>query len=250
MINEALLKPLKSIRGDFGIWFESPDNTVSFNPDTPFVAASVIKLGVMLAAFEAEKTGKISFETEYCVKEADKLPSCGALTYMHTGLNVTLMDLITLMIILSDNSATNILIKLMSIEYINSVLNRYGLCDIVLRRLLFDSVASSKGIENTVTARSVASFYRQLLNKTLVSEEASEKMLDILFDQRLNGKMPFFLHPRDIDVAHKTGEDEGISHDTGIILAPSPIIAVFLSGNSDVPAFERYIQDTALTLTL
>ena len=243
---------LSELDGNLSVWLEDCVNgeVLACCPDAQHIAASVIKLGIMLAAFEAFEKGELDPETVYKVRRADKVPSCGALTYLHDGLEVTNLDLVTLMIILSDNTATNIMIDMLGIERINRTLDAYGLSGIRLRRKMFDSEAAAKGLQNTITARDVAAFFRLLYNGQLVSAAASEKMLTILLDQRLNGKLPFFLHGRGIKVAHKTGEDDGTSHDAGIIFAEHPIIAVFLGNDTDVPAFERFIQDAAKSVVL
>ena len=93
-------------------------------------------------------------------------------------------------------------------------------------------------------------FLRLLHGGKLVSPSASRQMLSILKNQRLNGKMPFFLHEKGIKVAHKTGEDDGTSHDAGIIYAVHPLIAVFLGNDTDVPAFERFMQDASRIVAL
>ena len=73
-------------------------------------------------------------------------------------------------------------------------------------------------------------------------------MLQILLDQRLNGKLPFYLHGEGVKCAHKTGEDDGITHDVGVVFAERPFVICMLSNRVDVPAFERLIQDTAAAL--
>ena len=82
-----------------------------------------------------------------------------------------------------------------------------------------------------------------LLRGTLLNPEASAEMLSILRNQRLNGKMPFYLHSRGVPVAHKTGEDDGITHDVGIVYAAHPLALCFAGQRTDVPAFERLMQD-------
>ncbi len=72
-------------------------------------------------------------------------------------------------------------------------------------------------------------------------------MLRILKNQRLNGKISFFLHGR-ADIAHKTGEDDGITHDVGIVYAPQPFIVCFCGNEVEVPEFERFMQDVSLEL--
>lgn len=250
MFDEKLFAPLGAMQGNLSVWLEDAvtGESLCHRPDAEHIAASVIKLGVLLGAFEAFESGELDPNALYAVRAEDKVPSCGALTYLHDGLEVTWLDLATLMIILSDNTATNILADALGIENINRCLERHGLQDLRFRRKMFDSEAAARGLQNTITARGVAAFFRKLLAGELVSPAASRKMLAILSDQRLNGKIPFFLHPLGIDAAHKTGEDEGTTHDAGVIFAEHPVIAVFLSNDTDVPAFERYIQDTARAL--
>ena len=85
---------------------------------------------------------------------------------------------------------------------------------------------------------------------TLLGGKADSQMMSILKNQRLNGKLPFFLHGRGVKIAHKTGEDDGITHDVGVVYAPKPFVVCMLSNEVDVPAFERLMQDTALEMYL
>ena len=209
----------------------------------PIEAASVIKLTVMAEAFRQKEAGILDFGREIAVRPEDKLPSCGALTYMHDGLRVTVGDLVTLMIILSDNTATNLLIDLLGMEEINAEIDRLGMRGTRLRRKLFRPELSARGIRNTVTARDMAELFEKLLRGECVGPDADREMLRILRCQRLNGKMPFYLHGRGIPCAHKTGEDDGITHDVGVIGETDPVIFCFLSGGTDVPEAERLIQD-------
>ena len=82
----------------------------------------------------------------------------------------------------------------------------------------------------------------------LVSESASAQMLDILKSQKLNGKIPFYLHEHGIPIAHKTGEDDGITHDVGIIYTRKPFVLCMLSNETDVTTYERLIQNIAREL--
>lgn len=245
-----ILEAIKSIPGDTAMFIKNTatNETISFNESKPLIAASVIKLSLMLEAFRCFEDGTLDKDALVTVTQEAKVPSCGALTYMHNGLAVTILDLVTLMIIVSDNTATNMLIDILGIENVNRTLDIYGLSGMRLRRKMFDSESAKRGIQNTITAKSVGDFLLKLANGELISKNASRLMLNILLDQRLNGKIPFFLDPLDIEVAHKTGEDSGTSHDAGIILLDKPVIAVFLSNNVDVPRYERFIQDASLAL--
>ena len=211
--------------------------------DMPLIAASVIKLPIMVTAFRDIAAGRLDPDEIVRIAPEMKKPSCGALTYMHDGLEVTVMDLITLMIILSDNTATNLLIDRLGMEKINANLRALGLNKPTLRRKLFDREAAGRGLENTITAEEMGLLLKKMYQGACVSPEADREMLAILGDQRLNGKMPFYLHGTKI--AHKTGEDDGITHDVGIVYAAHPLVLCFASNHTDVPAFERFIQDAA-----
>ena len=209
------------------------------------MAASVIKLTVMVEAFRQREAGILRFDQTVTIRREDKLPSCGALTYMHDGLQVTVEDLVTLMIILSDNTATNLLIDLLGQEAINQTINTMGLTETRLSRKLFMPELARQGIENYVSARDMCRLLEQLLLGKLISPDASREMLNILKNQRLNGKMPFYLHDRHIPIAHKTGEDDGITNDVGVIFKDEPVIFCFLSNHTVVPQAERAIQEIA-----
>ena len=111
-------------------------------------------------------------------------------------------------------------------------------------------VLAAQGIENYTSARDAAKLLDALYSRTLVSPEASAQMLGILQDQRLNGKIPFYLHtlnPVPL-IAHKTGEDYRITHDVSIIEGDHPMILCFMGSDVDVPALERLMADAAYAL--
>ena len=246
MIRE-ILRNMENMPGDVSMWHMDLETgkVISYKEDMPLVAASVIKLFIMAEAFRQFESGACTPDEEFVITPEVKKPSCGALTYMHDGLKVTAMDLVVLMIILSDNTATNMLIDRLGIENINSTIEMIGASGCRLNRKLFDSEASRRGIQNYITAAGVGAFLKKLWDRQLISEAASEKMLSIMLDQRLNGKIPFFL---DCDIAHKTGEDDGTTHDAAIVMCPHPYILVMLSNNTDVPLYERFMQDAARDL--
>ena len=242
IINIASLMP-----GDVSLWHMdlTTGEKNSYNEDKPLIAASVIKLFIMAEAFRAMDAGEIAADQEFVKEKHMNMPSCGALNYMHDGLRVTFLDLVTLMIILSDNTATNMLIDILGIEKINAMIESMGCDGCRLNRRLFDREASKKGIQNYITAAGVGRFLKLLWDGKVVSEQASRQMIEIMKDQRLNGKIPFFL---DCDIAHKTGEDDGTTHDAAIVCSEKPFILVMLSNNTNVPKYERFMQDAAADL--
>ena len=238
---------IEALPGHIGVYLlnTATGEEYAHQADDPIEAASVIKLTVMAEAFRQFEAGLLDPSEAVSIRPSDKLPSCGALSYMHDGLSVTLLDLVTLMIILSDNTATNLLIDRLGMDNINAMIGSLGLRCTRLNRKLFMPELARQGIKNYVGARDMGMLLMRLAEGRVVSADASRKMLDILKKQRLNGKMPFFLHDKGIVCAHKTGEDDGVTHDVGVICAEQPIIFCFLSEMTDVPRAERAIQDIA-----
>lgn len=247
---QAIEGRVKELPGKIGVYAVCPNTGEcwAWNPDIPLMAASVIKLTIMVEAFRQKEAGLLDFNQAVTIHPQDKLPSCGALTYLHDGLTVTVGDLVTLMIILSDNTATNLLIDMLGMENINRTIADCGWTNTQLNRKLFQPELAKQGIENYVSARDMGKLLEGLLAGHIVSPEASRAMLDILRNQRLNGKLPFYLHSRGIPCAHKTGEDDGITHDVGIIFTGNPWVLCYLSNETDVPQTERAMQEAAALL--
>lgn len=248
-MKETILEQLKSFEGEVSFYYKNliTGETLGFQENIPLEAASVIKIPVLVEAFSRIEVGTLDKNGMISIKKEDKLPSCGALSYMHDGLMVTFEDLYTLMIILSDNTATNLLIKYLGMEQINSTLGKLGLKNTKINRLLFDSKQSALGVQNYISAYDIGSLFEKMYFGELISPEYSLEMLRILKNQRLNGKIPFHIHGK-MEVAHKTGEDDGITHDVGIVYAPQPFVVCFCGNQVEVPAFERLMQDITASL--
>lgn len=245
---ESILARLRAVPGDVSLYYKNfvTGETLCFQEDHALIAASVIKLALLGEMFRRFDSGELDPQAPVTLRAEDKVPSCGALTYLHDGLRVTLRDLCVLMIILSDNTATNMLFDIAGAEAINRFLSERGLTGMDFNRKMFDSEAAARGIQNHITAASVGLLLEKLFRGQLVSPTADAEMLAIMKDQRLNHKIPFYLD--EYEIAHKTGEDSGTTHDAAIVYAPQPFVLCLFSNNTDVPAFERLIQDIARDL--
>ena len=241
---------LAALCGDTGVYIKNlvTGEVWQRGEDVPVVAASVIKIPVMIEAFRQAQAGELSLDEIHALEDWERLPSCGTLKAMHTGIEMTLLDLVKLMIIVSDNAATNIMIRRVGMENVNRTLRALGCEKTTLSRLLFDSEASERGVKNFITAGEMGMLLEKLWRGEVVSKDTSAQMMDLLLDQRLNGKLPFFIDSMGIDIAHKTGEDDGISHDVGVIFTEEPMVVCFVGEHVDVPRYERIMQDAARML--
>ena len=238
---------LRATQGKVGFWTKPLDGEATgFNEDLPLVAASVVKVPVMVEAFRQFRAGLLDPDEQVTIRPEDRMPSCGALTYLSDKVRPTLMDLTTLMIILSDNTAANLMIDRVGVDAVNRTMEERGVPGICLRRKFFQPQLAALGVTNTVTARGCGVLLEKMAKGELLGGEDDAKMLSILYNQRLNGKIPFFLHG--VKIAHKTGEDDGTTHDAALIQAKRPFVLCMLSNDVDVPEYERLMQDTAREL--
>ena len=181
-----ILEKMSSASGHVSLYYCSLEDGCELvhNENEPLLAASVIKIPIMVEAFRRFEEGSLSPEAVHVLKEEEKMPSCGALNRMHAGLEVSMMDLVELMIVLSDNTATNILIDILGIENVNAAMRAEGLTQSTLRRKLFDAEASRRGLVNHITAREIGMLLEKMYAGEIVSPEASRRMLSIMCDQR------------------------------------------------------------------
>ena len=250
MDGKSLEGYLKGIPGKLAVFCKNlvTGEILDYNGDIPMMAASVIKIPVLIETFRQIQAGMLKKDQLYVLEEGDKLPSCGCLNRMHAGLNLTVQDLYNLMIILSDNTAANILIRLLGgTEEINGSLAKMGYQTCRVNRLLFDSEASDKGIENYVSGREIGDMLEKMYRGKMIDRKSSEEMLEIMKSQRLKNKIPFYFQGC-VPIAHKTGEDDGITHDVGIIFGSQPFILCCMSNETDCTRFNRFIQKLAWSL--
>ena len=245
MIFEELSAVWRTFPGETAYYFlDLHDNEEhSFAAEHSFDAASIIKLPVMAAVYDAAKKREISLSQLLTVHESEKVPSCGTVKYLPEGTRVPVDTLIRMMITVSDNTATNMLIRLLSIDRINAFLAENGIRTTRLNRLIFDAEAASRGISNRIALCEIAGLLKRIHAGTLVDAQASESMLEILKAKQINHKIPNAL-PR-VPIAHKTGEDTNESHDAALICTEHPYILCFASEHTPVYPYECALREAS-----
>lgn len=196
-------------------------------------SASLIKIPIMGEVLRQVMEGSLSLDQRIIVNEKDKVPF-SILNELTAGNSYSLKDVITLMIIQSDNTATNILIDLAGMNNINKFIKNIGLNNTVLMRKMMDFNARKDGRDNYTTAMDMTNILERIYNKELVNKDFSILMLDILKRQLDNSMIRLFI-PEETIIAHKTGGLDGIEHDTGIVLNEKcDYIFSALTWNSDL----------------
>ena len=140
-LKTKITERLRSQQGHVGFYYKNmvTGETMGYKGDEQFLAASVIKLPIFMCICKWAYEGKVSFDETIKVKQEDKMPICGALTLFTGEPEVDILTLCKLMISISDNTATNLLIKRFGIEALSQECKKIGLKDTRLNRLLFDA---------------------------------------------------------------------------------------------------------------
>lgn len=248
-----LTQQLQAFSGNISLYLKElkTGETYTYREKAPHVAASIIKLFLMAAIFQGFEDGDFLPSDRLAVPRSECVPSCGVLTYLDNGKVLSLRDLTELMIIVSDNTAANLLYDFYGSDRLNTFIHKtLGFSATVYQRKMFDEEKAAKGIQNYTTAADTAALLERIYNGRLISPRASRQMLTILEHQRLNNKIPARLKqlsPAPV-IAHKTGEDKGITHDVGIIEGNNPLLLCFLADDVDTFSFEREIADLSWLL--
>lgn len=205
--------------------------TFAYKADEPFPTASLIKLPVMIAAYDAAED-RFPLTLKVTLKNEDKVPGSGILTeHFSEGATISLHDAIQLMIAFSDNTATNLVIDVVGIDTVNKMMDSLGCKDTRLHSKVFrrdTSVAPERsnrfGLGSTTCAETVK-LLGLLQSEELVSPAASKHMLAHLKHCQDKTKITRLLPPG-TEVAHKSGYVSSSRCDAGIIMSPAGPIAV------------------------
>jgi len=221
-------------------------DSLEWNAALRLPSASVIKVPILVELFAQAEAGRLRLEDRVCLEEAARTEGSGVLSMLHTGLACTLLDLAHLMIVVSDNAASNLLIEQVTCDAVNERLAGLGYTRTRLGRKFYDFEARDRGLDNWAAADEFADLFTRLERRELVSATASEQMLQILKRQQFSDRIPGLL-PADVIVAHKTGSITGICHDAGIVHTPSGplVLAIFTRGFAEPGAAPHCIRTVA-----
>ena len=188
----------------------------SINGNEKVLSASMIKLLILAELLKKASENKFSLSDTITITNFMKTEGDGVLKELNTGHHFTLKELATLMIIVSDNQATNILIDFLGMENINQLGREVNLKETFLGRKMMDIEARKKGYDNYTCADDISLLLKLIYQKKLINKEASQLMLDILLRQQQGERLQRYL-PSDIKIAHKCGDLDNLENDGGII---------------------------------
>jgi beta-lactamase class A len=215
--------------GEVAVAFKRLDiisNPILINADHIFHAASTMKTPVMLQIIKLIEGKKLRLEDKVLVKNVFKsivdssdyslslADDSDDVLYKKIGQYSTIEDLVYLMMTVSSNLATNLLIELCGPENIMQTLENNNIGGIKILRGVEDNLAFKAGLNNTTTAMGMLQLFEYLDGYS--NQETKALMMKILLEQKFKDIIPAQL-PKNVIVAHKTGSITGVQHDTGIV---------------------------------
>ena len=212
-------------------------------------SASLIKLPILAAFWHEVEAGRLEATERVALPAAARVEGTGVLKALAPGLAATWNDLATLMITVSDNVATNLLIERLGMEKIQTWIANAGLTDTRLERRMMDRSAMNAGRHNVTTAADMEALLFAVATGTCVSANASRQMRRALEAQQIQDRLARRV-PEEVRVINKTGNFGDVMHDAGILMWPGGtlVVAVLTQGVKPVWQAMDLIADIAVAL--
>ncbi|MGT2509896.1 serine hydrolase [Cupriavidus basilensis] len=216
----------------------SLDGSVVLERDAARVqpSASIIKLPILLALLEQVASGHCRLDQQLALDAGGaRVGGTGILHQLPSVASLSLAELARLMIVLSDNVATNALIGLLGCAEVTQWCRRAGLAGSCLQRRMMDAAAREAGLDNFTSAGDAASALGWMLREGSLPAELRAFALSLLADQRERAHFGAAL-PAQTHLANKTGQLPGLRHDAGILTVGdySAVLVVLADGFTDL----------------
>ena len=248
----ALSQQVQGCRSDveLGVSVIAPDGSRwQHNGDLVFASASTAKIAIMVAIHRMLDRGDVTLDTAYVLRDEDKAGGSGVLRHLRRGLRLTLADLLYLMIAISDNTATNQLIRIASMAEINATMKSLGMSRSALSRLMVGRLAIDGEQENLASANDYATLMQAIIAGKAATRASCQAMMSLLSLQQNRHRIARYV-PSDerFRWGSKNGTNPGITHDVGFVSlnGETMVIAVYISGIDDEVCAEQLIADIAL----
>jgi beta-lactamase class A len=188
----------------------------SLHANDVYPQASSIKICVLAELYRQAQQGKLKLTDMYTVNAADLVQDSDIMGGLTPGVTqITLRDLATMMVAVSDNSATNVLIDRVGMDNVNGFLSSQGLRDTRLRRKMMDLKAAGEGRENISTPNEMAKLLQAVYQGKILNKEMTDDFFKVLATHK-DSWIPRNL-PDDLKIADKPGALEGVRNDSGVI---------------------------------
>lgn len=218
---------------------------VGYNAAAVMPAASTIKVPVMVEVFKQLEAGRFDLDRRVTLLSSDKDFGSGDICYAPAGSTYSVDELLDAMIDVSDNTATNMLIRLIGLRSVNHTMYELGLTHTHLRGYVrTDNWAVRQALQSSPA--DMVRLLELMAKRELVDDWSSNEMISILEGDQINTLLPEPL-PQGIAIAHKTGSFFDTLNDVGIVYATDPyVIAVMTTHLPSLEAGRAFIRSLSL----
>lgn len=238
----------EDLDGVVGITFIDLQSGDSFdvNGELIFTQASAIKVPILVELLKQSAAGRFSLDDAMTIQPADITGGSGVLQQLTAGaVTMTIRDVATLMIVVSDNTATNMMIDLLGMERVNATMQELDLSNTRLQRKMMDTNAWQQNRENLSTPNEAAQLFANLYRGDILDRQSCDEILRILSipkGSRIRARLP-----DDVPVAHKTGSVGGVVVDNGIVYVENRpfVVAVMTNWVTHPEMAEQTIAEIA-----
>lgn len=216
MLKNELEEIIEKLNEDIGMLVKDLSNNeilFNYNDEKMYPSASIIKIPIMIEALSKVDNLEIPLLSQFQIKESDKV-DFSVITEQNLN-ECTFLDLITCMIINSDNTATNVLIDILGMDNINQKIKNLKMQNTKLQRKMMDFKAISEGKNNFTSLKDMLLVMEGLYRGEIINKEVSKRAIDIMKNQRDNSMLKRYIQDNVI-LANKTGELDNLNNDVGI----------------------------------
>lgn len=209
----------KDVGDHLSIFIHTPDGDIKYNEGKKQKAASVAKLFILTEAFRQVERGSLNLNETVAIDRNDIVGGSGVIGYLTNPPPLRCHHLLELMMIVSDNTASNILLDKVGMENINVFVKQIGCQQSSINRHFMDTTAQAEGYENYTSAQDMVCLLNLYTKEnSYLTEISRQHILTILSHQQLQDKLPKYANENDqVVFFHKTGELQGVEHDVAII---------------------------------
>jgi beta-lactamase class A len=218
----------------------------SRNADIQFPQASAIKIPILLEVLAQREEGKLDWDQTFRIDKSNQVAGTGVLSeFSDGGSRICVADLCVLMTVVSDNTATNLLIDLVGMENVTLRMKSLGCPHTKLQRVMLDTAASARGEENLSTPAEAARIMQLLAQGKFVNPELSDEALSILRKPKSTAIRKAV--PTEIPLVSKPGAIPGVATEWALVELPENPYVIVLMGKEGqeatfLPAFTEIVQ--------
>lgn len=223
-IEPKILELIETFEGRIAYQIENDrGESISYHEHEVFQSASLIKIPMIIEGYRQAENKDIYLNQPLTIPRNEVTRGSGVLHTLSDKVFLTVEDLLTLMITISDNTSTNMMMTLLTFEKINQCIQELGLENTVLERRMFDFKALKEGRDNTMSAADTVRCLKAIHTGDFLTKASQERILDIFEQQQFKERLPAMMG-KGVKVGNKTGSLRGVMHDAAIIRSETETI--------------------------